>query len=157
MTDVAETFIEILKNARVALTEGLGKDIPAGDESDTREELTARADDIEEQIVEPLRGLVADLSDFIEELSTKCADVSTTVQEATDASDEYDAAVSEVQDFEGDEESDEFSDLQDEETRTENVMNDADEVLVGSRDDLLDAIATLVQHIGEAKSAEEVL
>lgn len=157
MTDVAETFIEILKNARVALAESLGKDIPDGMNGDTREKLSERVDEIEEQVVEPLRGLITDLGNFTEELSQKCADITTEVQEATDASDEYDAAVSEVQDFEGDEESDEFSDLQEEETRTENAMSDADEALTYSRDGLLDAIATLVQHIGEAKSAEEVL
>lgn len=155
MTGVSETFIEILCSMRKELLEGLGKDIPEGTDSETRDAMLGRAEDIEEQVVLPLKALIDDLMGFVEELSTKAADVVSCAHEAGNASDEYDEATNAVQDFEGDDESDEFANLQDEETNAESQMTDADSDLEVARDEMVEAIDTLVAHIGEVKSAGE--
>jgi len=148
MTDVAETFIEILKKARVELTTGLGKDLPTGDGFETREALEARVSEIETEIVVPLRALIDDLTEYVHEMSGKCDDVATAVESADTASDEFDSANEAREEFDGDSESDEFEELDSEVTRTENAMEEADEELSGCRDELIDAIAQLVELIG---------
>lgn len=155
MTGVSETFIEILQGMRKELLEGLGKDIPEGTDSETRDAMLGRAEDIEEQIVLPLKALIDDFTEFVEELSTKAADVVSCANEAGNASDEYDSATNTVQDFDGDDESDEFAELQNDETNAESLMEDADSDLESARDEMVEAINTLVTHIGEVKSAGE--
>jgi len=148
MTDVAETFIEILKKARVELITGLGKDLPVGDEFETREALEVRVSEIETEIVTPLRALIDDLTEYVNEVSGKCNDVATAVENANAASDEFDTANEAREEFDGDDESDEFEELDSEVTRTENSMEEADEELSGERDGLIDAIMKLVELIG---------
>jgi ABC-type transporter Mla subunit MlaD len=151
MTDVAETFIEILKKARVELTTGLGKDLPAGDAFETREALEQRVSQIEIEIVEPLRALIDDLTEYVGELSGKCDDVVTAVGNADTASDDFDSANEARETFNGDDENEEFAALESDVTDAENAMEEADEELSGDRDGLIDAIATLVELIGECK------
>lgn len=151
---IPEKFIDILNAMRVELAEGLGQNIPDGNDSDSRTDLASRADEIEEMIVGPLRGFIADLGGFVEELSAKCSDVTACVNDADNASDEYDEAVNAVQDYEGDDESDELANLQDEETNAENAMEQSDGALSDSRDEMITAISTLIEHIGEPKVSE---
>jgi len=152
MIEVSETFIQILQSMRKELLEGLGKDIPQGTDSETRDAVLGRAEDLEEQVVLPLKALIDDLGGFVEELSTKAADVVSAANDAATASDEYDDAVNAVQDFDGDDDDDELADLQNEETTAESQMIDADSDLEVARDELVDAVAALIEHIGTPKA-----
>jgi ABC-type transporter Mla subunit MlaD len=143
-----ETFIEILKKARVELLEGLGKDLPVCDGFETREALEQRVSQIETDIVEPLRALINDLTEFVDELNGKCDDVVTAVGSANAASDEFDSANEAREEFGGDDESEEFAELENDVTDAENAMEEADDELSSDRDGLADAIATLVENIG---------
>lgn len=155
MTDVAETFIEILKNARKTLAEGIGQNLPEGQDTDSRNELTERVGQLREDVVAPLQALCDDLSSMVLELETECSNMESNLEDADIASSEADDAMNEREEFDGDEESDEFAELEDEATRTENAQGEADEAVDNTRDMMIAAIDTLVTHIGEVKSAGE--
>lgn len=155
MTDVAETFIEILKSAYKALAAGIGQNLPEGQDIDSRNELTERIGQLREDVVAPLQALCDDLSSMVLELEVECSNMEENLESADIASDEANDAMSARDEFDGDEESDEFADLEEEATRTENAQGEADEAVDSTRDVVIAAIDTLVTHIGEVKSAGE--
>lgn len=156
MTDVAETFIEILKNAHKALAAGIGQNLPEGQDGESREKLDTRVGDLRESVIAPLQALCDDLSSMVLELETECSNMESNLEDAGIASDEADDALNAREEFDGDEESDEFAEIEDEATRTENAQGEADEAVDNTRDAMIAAIDTLVTHIGEVKSAEVI-